>query len=128
MYRIAKGVTSYVSVSSTYNLSMFCRVHHCHLFKLSFDLECLHRKQQLSLYCYKTICIVSVMWMLTGIARLIIYWSLQVMVTHFGLTLFCRSPPGSIREIEEFERHICVTREIRTIFDDAYMQHQAKMS
>ena len=44
------------------------------------------------------------------------------------LTLFCRSPPGPIREIEGFVTHICVTREMRAVFQDAYMRHQAKMS
>ena len=49
-------------------------------------------------------------------------------LTHLGLTLFCRSPPGPIREIEGFVTHICVTREMRAVFQDAYMRHQAKMS
>ena len=48
-------------------------------------------------------------------------------LTHLGLTLFCRSPPGPIWEIEGFVTHICVTREIRAVFQDAYMRHQAKM-
>ena len=29
---------------------------------------------------------------------------------------WCRSPPGPIREIEGFETHICVTREMRAVF------------
>ena len=49
-------------------------------------------------------------------------------LTHVGLTLFCRFLPGPIREIEGFATHICVTREIRAVFHDAYMRHQAKMS
>ena len=49
-------------------------------------------------------------------------------LTHLDLTLFCRSPPGPIREIEGFATHICVTREMRAVFHDAYMRHQAKMS
>ena len=49
-------------------------------------------------------------------------------LTHLGLILFCRSPPGHIREIEGFATHICVTREMRAVFHDAYMRHQAKMS
>ena len=50
------------------------------------------------------------------------------MLTHLGLTLFCRSPPGPIREIEGFATHICVTREMRAVFHDADMRQQAKMS
>ena len=46
---------------------------------------------------------------------------------HFGLTLFCRPPPRPIKEIERFSTHICVTREMRAVFHDAYMRHQAKM-
>ena len=49
-------------------------------------------------------------------------------LTHLGLTLFYRSPSGPIREIEGFVTHICVTREMRAVFRDAYMRHQAKMS
>ena len=49
-------------------------------------------------------------------------------LTHLGLSLFCRSPPGPIREIEVFATHICVTREMRAVFHDAYMRHQAEMS
>ena len=37
-------------------------------------------------------------------------------------------PPGPIREIEGFVMHICVTREMRAVFHDAYMQHQVNMS
>ena len=33
-----------------------------------------------------------------------------------------------IREIEGFATHICVTREMRAVFHDAYMRHQAKMT
>ena len=49
-------------------------------------------------------------------------------LTHLGLTLFYRSPSGPIREIEGIVTHICVTREMRAVFRDAYMRHQAKMS
>ena len=49
-------------------------------------------------------------------------------LTHLGLTLFCSSPPGPIREIEGFAMHTCVTREMRDVFHDAYMRHQAEMS
>ena len=48
-------------------------------------------------------------------------------LNHLGLKLFCRSPPGPRREIEGFATHIYITREMRAIFHDAYMWHQAKM-
>ena len=44
-------------------------------------------------------------------------------LTHLGLTLLSGSPPGTIREIEEFATHICVTREMGAVFHDAYMRH-----
>ena len=47
--------------------------------------------------------------------------------THLGLTPFCRSPPRPIREKEGFATHTCVNREMRTVFHDAYMRHQAKI-
>ena len=49
-------------------------------------------------------------------------------LTHLGLTPFCRSPPEPIIETEGFATHICVTREMRAVFHDVYMRHQAKMS
>ena len=53
-------------------------------------------------------------------------WS-NSQLAHLGLTLFCRFPPGPIRQMEGFATHICVTREMRAVFHDAYMRHQAKM-
>ena len=32
------------------------------------------------------------------------------------------------RKIEGLEKHVCVTREMTTVFHDAYVLHQAKMS
>ena len=53
---------------------------------------------------------------------------LHSLTPHLGLTLFCRSPPGPINEIEGFVTHICVIRGMRAAFRDAHMRHQAMMS
>ena len=48
------------------------------------------------------------------------FWKLYQVLTHLRLTLFCRSVPEAIKEIEGFEKCVSITRQMWAVFHHAY--------
>ena len=113
--------------SSIYSLSLITSFIYANTLCSEFD------EKKCNMWFWKKIQLCYVMIILKGsytCYTIYLYWNsplIIIFLTHLGLTLFCRPPPGPIREIEGFVMHICITREMRAVFRDAYMRHQAKM-